>query len=261
MNGANTKTSWNGFAWLDKPVPPRATRLFLAGSVLLALLLRCLWLWLEPSLNRDGAIYIGLASQWSSAGVYPEHDYLPLFPFLIKCAMTFGLEGRAAATLLLFLMSSALPLLAYGIVRLCVACREVALGAALLAAVNPTAIDLACKVQRDTPYLFFAGCTILLVILAVQTDDLRWWAASALPLALGVFCRYETLELAVMTAAYFVVAFVMRRGHRAALAGRALIWCATFFACLFLIAWVLDVEAQFLHAWLRRFHRILLWNC
>lgn len=261
MNGTDTKPLWRGFAWLDKPIPPRASRLLLAGIVLLALLLRCLWLWLEPSLNRDGAIYLGLASQWSRAGVYPEHDYLPLFPFLIKCAMACGLEGRAAATALLFFMSSALPLLAYGIVRQCVARREIALGAALLAAVNPSAIDLACKVQRDTPYLFFAGCAILLALRAVKTDDWRWWAASALPLALGVFCRYETLELAVATAAYFAVAFVVRRDGRTAVAARALIWCAAFFVSLLLIAWILDVEAQFLHAWLRRFHRILLWNC
>lgn len=252
---------WNFLTWLEKPIPPTASRLLLAGIVLLALLLRGLWLYLEPAINKDGAIYLHLANQWIKTGVYPEHDYLPLFPFFIKSVSALGLDSRAAASVVLFIMGSAVPILAYGVVRLCTARREIALGAALLAAVNPSAIDLACKIQRDTPYLFFAGSAIFLSLLAVKRRKFYWWAAASLALALGIFCRYETFELVAATGVCFFVAFCVGRGNRASIALHAFVWGISLCAFLVLIAFALDVEAQLFHAWIRRFQRILLWNC
>ncbi len=241
---------------LNKPLPLKSVPWLLAAVTVLALIVRIAALYFEPTISRDGTIYVDLANQWLQTGEYPRHFYLPLYPFLMKLLMQCGLSAYAAGTGISIAFGTLMPLVCYGILRQFPLRREVALAGALLMAVHPSAVDLAINIQRDAASLFFAGLVILTALLSIRTGKAVHWMMCGLALAPAVLSRYENLEFLPLILIYFL----------AALLCRALSWKDMFrngFACLlsfcFLTAaavWVMEVYDQMAWAYRERVERI-----
>ena len=227
----------------------------------LSFLLRFIYHAQESTICRDGTIYVTLAEKWLQTGNYPFHYYLPLYPWLMKLLMHCGMSGYAAGVGLNLFLGSLLPLVCYGIIRQITVCREIALAGALLTAVHPLAIELSANVQRDIPYLFFTGGAIFCGLHAVRTGKWHWWSFCSLFLALGIFSRYETLELLPLILLYFPLAPLCRvlSWKKACLS--FLVWSISLVFFLAGLIGVMNVGEQMSKAYQGRIERILNKKC
>ena len=168
-----------------------------------------------------------------------------------------GMSGYAAGVGINLFLGSLLPLACYGIIRQITVRREIALAGALLTAVHPLAIELSANVQRDIPYLFFTGGAIFCGLHAVKTGKWYWWSFCSLFLALGIFSRYETLELLPLILLYFLLAPLCRvlPWKKASLS--FLVWCISLATFLAGLIGVMNVGEQMSKAYKDRIERIL----
>ena len=143
------------------------TFLLLTCIPLLSLFLS-LFCWnLEPTVSRDGLLYLELVQVWHDHGSfqavleYWPQFWIPPFPlYLMKLLTDCGIPAEAAGVGLNIAMGCCLPLIVYGIAMEITGKRKIALCSALLTALNPSMIELAIEVQRDMIYLFFCGLLI-----------------------------------------------------------------------------------------------------
>ena len=179
----------------------------------------------------------------------------------MKLLMHCGMSGYAAGVGINLFLGSLLPLVCYGIIRQITVRREIALAGALLVAVHPLAIELSANVQRDIPYLFFTGGAIFCGLHAVKCGKWYWWSFCSLFLALGIFSRYETLELLPLILLYFLLAPLCRvlSWKKASLS--FLVWCISLATFLAGLIGVMNVGEQMSKAYKDRIERILYKKC
>ena len=134
-----------------------------ALSIIISLLCWCL----EPTVSRDGVLYLELIQIWHRNGdfqdildYWPQYWIPPLPLYLMTFLMHCGLSAEAAGVGLNLLAGSMLPLIVYGIAAEVCEDRRIAFYSALLMAVNPGRIELSIEPQRDMIYLFFCGLLI-----------------------------------------------------------------------------------------------------
>ena len=162
---------------LKRPVSQKWCGWILVGCVLASLLIRFLVNRAEPTIDRDGVIYVDLATRWIQTGSYPFHSYLPLYPWMMKQLMLCGMSGYAAGVTVNIILGSLIPLVAYGILRVINGRREIALVTAILTVFHPMLVELASTIVRDTSYLFFTGTAVFFALYAVKSE--KWYAWSA----------------------------------------------------------------------------------
>lgn len=179
--------------------------IWLAGILLLSFLLKLLcWHW-DPTVSRDGSLYIHLSQIWYETGSFQGvNDSLtgiwlpPLFLYLIKSLMYMGLSAELAGVWLNLTLGTFTPLLVYGIAYETTQKKNVSVCAALLIAVNPSMNALSVEVQRDMIYLFFAGLTLWLLTAGVRRQKWYFWFFSGFPASCAILTRFETLEFLVI---------------------------------------------------------------
>lgn len=194
----------------DSPFRVAHYNWLLVFCCLLGLFLRISAFFLESTISTDGVTYVFMAEHWLKTGAPPYNLYLPLYPWIMKLLMCCGVSAFSAGIGINILLGSFLPLICYGILRLLVARREVAVAGALLTAVHPSLIDLSINIQRDTPYLFFCGCAIFCLLHAVRSSKWYWWGFCGCFLVPGIFSRYETLEFFPLIMLYLFAAAVFK---------------------------------------------------
>lgn len=245
------------FRW-DRALPPVWYWTVFALTVAAGLTLRIVYSRLEPTICPDGPTYIELAGQWLADGVCPEHDYLPLYTWLMTLLMRCGLDGHAAGVWINLAAGTLFIPLVWRLVLAVTGHREAALAAALLAATHPQAIDLAIHVQRDALYLLLAGGVLTAGLEAIRKrPGYAHWALAGALLAAGLFTRYETLELLVPILLYWPLAALagsLRR--KEALLGCGAFCAALVLTCAFLTV-ALDVSGQMTRAYWGRIERIV----
>ena len=242
---------------MDRVLPINRLLPFLLFLFFLSFLLRFIYHVQESTICRDGTIYVALAEKWLQTGSYPFHYYLPLYPWLMKLLMHCGMSGYTAGVGINLLLGSLLPLVCYGIIRQITVHREIALAGALLASVHPMAIEFSANVQRDIPYLFFAGGAIFCGLHAVKFEKWYWWSFCGLFLIFGIFSRYETLELLPLILLYFLLAPISRAiSWRKAFLG-FLAWSISMTVFFVVLIKIMNVEEQMSKAYKGRIERIL----
>ena len=169
---------------------------------LLFLGLALLSLGMEPTISRDGVMYLDLSRVWAETesfdGVLQHWSlcWIPPFPlYLMKLLIDCGLSPAVAGVGLNIIMGSFLPLIVYMIGRLLFDDRRISLVAAFMMAVNPSMIEFAIEPQRDTIYLFFCGWFIYFIIKGLKQDSLVSFCGAGVFFALSMMTRYETLEM------------------------------------------------------------------
>lgn len=175
----------------------------LVGILILGLLLKILCLSLEPVLSRDSCSYLLFARAWFNSGDFQSVIELrgqnqtqipPLFLYMIKCLMHIGFSAETAGIGINLVLGTFSPLLVYAIAFETIKRRDVALCAALLAAVNPTLDMFSSEAQRDMVYLFFSGVAILLLVAGIRWRSMKCWVGAGFACACAVLTRAEALE-------------------------------------------------------------------
>lgn len=244
--------------WWNRALTPVGYWTIFALTLAVGVVLRVVYCRLEPTICPDGPIYIELATRWIGSGSCPDHDYLPLYTYLMTLLMRCGLDGHAAGLWINVAAGTLFIPAAWWVILAATGHREMALAGALLAAFHPLAIDLAVNVQRDALYLLLAGAAIAAALTAVRKrPGYGNWALAAVFLAAGLFTRYETLELLVPALLYwFLAAWRGTLRRRQAVLGCVIFVLTLGLSCAALLA-VLGAEKQMKRAYWSRIERLV----
>ena len=189
--------------------------IWLAGILLLSFLLKLLcWHW-DPTVSRDGCLYIHISRIWYETGSFQgvidawKGFWLPpLFLYLIKSLMYTGLSAELAGVWLNLTLGTFTPLLVYGIAYETTQRKDISLCSALVAAVIPSMNALSIEVQRDMIYLFFAGLTLWLLTAGVRRQKWYFWCCAGFSCSCAFLTRFETLEFLVIVPLSLLLLFI-----------------------------------------------------
>lgn len=248
------------------------TFLLLTCIPLLSLFLS-LFCWnLEPTVSRDGLLYLELVQVWHDHGSfqavleYWPQFWIPPFPlYLMKLLTDCGIPAEAAGVGLNIVMGCCLPLIVYGIAMEITGKRKIALCSALLTALNPSMIELAIEVQRDMIYLFFCGLLIYFLACGIRRQRCFYWVFAGVFFACSFLTRYETLEFIPLIAFYFLFLLIAKYMSWKKLLINASVFLASMAAVFFLLIHTMGVQEHlfgsyqkyYLQKW-RLFERVCL---
>ena len=178
---------------------------WLTGILLISFFLKLLCRHLDPTVSRDGCLYIYLSQIWYETGSFQGiidacegFSHPPLFLYLIKSLMHTGLSAELAGVWLNLRLGTFTPLLVYGIAYETTQRKNISVCSALLIAVIPSMNALSIEVQRDMIYLFFAGLTLWLLTAGVRRQKWYFWGCAGFFCSCAVLTRFETLEFLVI---------------------------------------------------------------
>lgn len=181
--------------------------LSLSIILLCGFLLKIAGLFLEPTLSRDGALYVQLIKIWSDSNdfnallQYWEGYWIPpFFLYLAKCLMYFGLTAAQAGIGINLVLGTFAPLVGFGIAFEVTRNRIIALCSALLLAMHPSLNELSVQVQRDMIFLFLSGSAVWSICAGIRRKKWYFWILGGLLLSMSFLTRYETAEFLLLTA-------------------------------------------------------------
>lgn len=195
-------------------------RMGLVCCVLVALGLRLLTLYAEPVISRDGVNYIQLALNIQGQKTDHETAFAPAmatahyFYATYLSSHLFSLDPHQLGVSTNIVLGTLLPLLFFGIAHLLWGKNELSLACAALAAVYPDLVAYSIEVQREIPYIFFAGCFFLSGILLFRHKRWYWSAAMGATVALSFVCRYEGAELFLFALIPFCIMLLEKQAQR-----------------------------------------------
>lgn len=181
--------------------------LSLSIILLCGFLLKIAGLFLEPTLSRDGALYVQLIKIWSDSNdfnallQYWEGYWIPpFFLYLAKCLMYFGLTAAQAGIGINLVLGTFAPLVGFGIAFEVTRNRIIALCSALLLAMHPALNELSVQVQRDMIFLFLSGSAVWSICAGIRRKKWYFWILGGILLSMSFLTRYETAEFLLLTA-------------------------------------------------------------
>ena len=190
----------------------RIISFILANSIWCLVVLWCVSLfckllawYMEPAVGRDASLYLLTAQQWYDSGEYPVFWVPPGLFVFIRAFMLCGFSAETAGLIVNIGLGSAIVFICYGIAWESTRDKKIALFSALFATFHPGINDLSIEIQRDIPYLFFAGVAVWCAIAAFKRKKWYLWSLAGAALALSFVTRYETAE--------FVLLFPVRLYH------------------------------------------------
>lgn len=243
----------------------RESMYILAGILLFGLLLRILGWFLEPTVSRDGILYLNLIQVWHEGDSfeavmhYWKQFWIPPFPlYLMKIIMGLGFSAEVAGVGLNVILGSSLPAIMYGIAIMTCNNRWIAIASALLCAVNPSLIDLSIEPQRDTIYLFFCGLLIYALLSGIRCGKWCCWSAAGIFFSVSYLTRYETLEFIPILSMCFVLLMLFQRDawKKHLLNGGIFVFSALI--TLLLLVFLMGVEEHLYAIYLKYYQRIWL---
>ena len=240
------------FARTERIVARYPHGFLLGGLFVLSLLLRLLCWFMEPTLSRDAVVYVEIISAWFAEGGfsgvlrYWPDCWIPPLPvglvlLLVKC----GLPLEASGVGLNLALGSLIPLLVYRMAEIVTVNRSIVLGAALLAAVHPTLIELSIEIQRDTTYLFLIGCVLCFLLEAVRSRSSFFWGLGGLFLGLSILSRFESLEFLPLTFCYLAGTVCFKVQNCRMALKQFGIFSAGTLSAFFLASWLLGVPFSY----------------
>ncbi|MBO4304932.1 MAG: glycosyltransferase family 39 protein [Lentisphaeria bacterium] len=228
----------------------RGLVLTLAFLTLLCLAGILLFRHFHPEQSRDAVLYIHLIGRWHQEGfagiirAWTTFWLPPLYFYLSHLLMCLGLSAESAGLFLSMTCGAALPLVAFGIAFEILQRKDIALGAALLTAVNPNVIELACCVQRDIPYLFFAGLVLYFFIAGIQREKWFFCLLAGVFCAASLFMRFEALEFIPLVVLYGLIALLRKQGKWYGILRNTAIFFAGLFLAIAAFLWCMEDSAD-----------------
>jgi 4-amino-4-deoxy-L-arabinose transferase-like glycosyltransferase len=230
---------------------------FVAGCCGVILLLALITLYFEPTISRDGTLYLELAGVWHRDGsfqsawdAFPDFWIPPFYLWLIQCLISIGLPPEVAGRSISVVVGMTIPLLVYLLAQEVQKDKRVSLTAAVLMAVNPTLIDFSVEIQRDILYLFLCGWTIYFCLRGILRNEIWSWIPAGVLFGCSVLTRYETLELLPL----LLFAFVLF-GYKKIINWKRLICQYVLMACSCLAAVVLLVYVMGVEKYISNYYQ------
>lgn len=149
----------------------------------------------DPMIGRDAASYLHTTKEWAETGVMPQSWIPPMLFCLIRIGMFFGLDPEMAGVSINLLLGALITPVGCGIAYEITRNKKIALITAVFLLLHPGINALSHEVQRDVPYLFFAGMTTWTAAAGLKRKKYALWAVSGAFAALAFMTRYETAEL------------------------------------------------------------------
>lgn len=170
----------------------------------LALLVRMVKITLDPTLTRDGSLYLIWVEHWIATGdfFYTFFNKVGLVPpfalWTIKILTLSGLDPETAGRSVSMFFGSLIPVVAFLFAFR--GCRNIriAMVAALVLVFHPDLVLYSGQPLRENGYIFFSGMLFLFVMEAVRKSTAAKWAVCGIFLALSAHCRFEALEFAAI---------------------------------------------------------------
>lgn len=233
-------------------------KVFLGLIIILGLFLRVISWYFEPTLSRDGILYLDLIKVWYNQNCFqavleywPQY-WIPPFPlYLMKLLMDCGCPAEFAGVGLNMIMGCGIPLIVYGIAMEMIHKREIALCSALLITLNPSMIELSIEIQRDMIYLFFCGLLIYFLLLGIRRKKRYFWSAAGVFFAISYLTRYETLEFIPLALGCFVLLLIMDFSEWKKYIQNAVILCVTSAVTLFILIYAMGLQDHLYRTYLK----------
>ncbi len=130
--------------------------------------------------------------------------------WIMKVFIPLGISPETTAVTLNILLGSLLPLIMFFIAKICAEKYEVSIGAALIMAWHPPAIDMSIEVMRDTLYLFLIGLVIICLLDAIKNNRWWQWGVGGVLLGWSFLTRYESFEFIILATGYFIFALFFK---------------------------------------------------
>lgn len=178
------------------------------------------FLWInEPTLSRDGTYYL-LEAKGERVADYPmpHGKQAPLFPAILSMMNRYGVNPQKWGILLNILCSTALCWIIW------LSCRQLkfkyswSFFCAFLVAIHPEFVRVSHELQRESLYLFFSGCTILMAIIYMKSIRISSTLSSVFILgcvgAAAAATRHEGWELLPISLALFPFKTIYKRQYR-----------------------------------------------
>lgn len=222
-------------------------RMGLICCVLVALGLRLLTLYAEPVLSRDGGNYVQQALNIQAQRTDHETAFPPAmatahyFYATYLSSHLFSLDPLELGVSTNIVLGTLLPLLFFGITHLLWGKNELSLACAALAAVHPDLVAYSIEVQREIPYIFFAGCFFLSCILLSQHKKWYWSAVMGATVSLSFVCRYEGAELFLFALMPFGIMLLKKQTPRS----RTILYFGTYIIFTVFTLWMLLILIDF----------------
>lgn len=185
---------------------------------LAAMLVRMIKIVLDPTLTRDGAVYLIWVENWIATGNF-YYDFfgrvdpsMPLSPWTIKELIQLGgFDAEIAGRSLSLFFGSMFPVIGFLFTwRLCRSIR-IALIAAFLLVFLPELVELSGQPMRDSCYISLCGVLMIVLVEAFRESTVFKWALCGIFLALSVYCRYEAMEFAVIVPLFLAFLWAFKK--------------------------------------------------
>lgn len=172
--------------------------------------LKLLALGIDSAVGSDASLYLRTAQEWFNTGEY-QAGFPPMLFFLIKLLMHLGFPADIAGWTVNVALGSLITLAGFGITFEFTGNRKTALMAAAFFAFHPGINDLSIEIQRDIPFLFFAGCALWAAFAGIKRKHWWLWSLCGFALSSALLTRYEALELLFLIAVWLFILPFFRR--------------------------------------------------
>lgn len=172
--------------------------------------LKTITLIFDPLVGRDASLYLLTAQKWFDTCSL-QLELPPMLFFLMKSLMHLGFPADVAGWTVNVILGSLITLIGFGITFELTGNRKIALIAAAFFALHPGINDLSIEIQRDIPFLFFAGCSIWTAFAGIKRKHWWLWSLCGIALSFALLTRYEALELLFLIAVWLFILPFFRR--------------------------------------------------
>lgn len=203
---------------------------------------------LNPEQGPDAMLYISLINKWHLGGFekiikeWPGYWLPPSYFYFAHLVMYLGVSAETAGLCVSMLCGMAMPLITFGIAYEITQKKNIALGAALLIAVNPILIELACCVQRDMLYFCYCALSCYFFIAGAKRCKWYFYLLAGAFFILSFFTRLEALELIPLIFLYFLIAFIFKRDKWYFICRNSLLFLAGLFVSGIFFLWATDTS-------------------
>ena len=236
------------------------------ASTAIFVVLALITLYVEPTISRDGTLYLQLAGVWQKNGdfqavweAFPDFWIPPFYLWLIQGLIGIGLPPEIAGRSLSLICGMTTPFLTYLIAQEVQKDQRVSLAAAFLMAVNPTVINYSVEIQRDMLYFALCGWTVYFCLRGILRNEICSWIPAGILFGSSLLTRYETLELIpLLLLAFSLFVFHKKISWKRFLsqsASMAVSCCIT----VFVLIYVMGVQNYILHYYQKYFCDKYVW--
>lgn len=202
-----------GLSWLPhwfEDRPESAAVLLALGA---ALAIRLYLSLTSYCIAGDGVAYLGMANDFAAGEPAKALDnvFSPLYPWVVSLAHSFVPDWELAGNLVSALLGTASIATIYYLTREVFERRDLAIGAAALAAIHPGLTAYAASVRTEAGFIFLMTGAMCALVMSLKRHQMALAAAAGTVGGLAYLYRTEAIGLLIFGAAFIPIGVIWRR--------------------------------------------------